>query len=463
MPRVKSIMKIQTIQLAAVFISTACWASAARAAGPAGPTTAQFKQTPPYSPEFSTDDPRIVKHLHQVLNVMDFGAKGDGQSHPLHTLFANQAAIDVKYGPGRYTPDDEADFVAVMEALRTARACGEYIPSIKAVKYTNTVYLPTGIYVINRTIPLIDTFGGTIRGDGRQQTVLRFNAPQPLFFINRSAFLAFRQFSIESSVSSGSTGFLIADTSDTPLGNGKPTFKMIFDSLIFQRLDQAVHITGLMMTDSMVFSDTRFLQCLTSFHLQNPQGLNYQFFGCDFEDHGGDAIYAPHKASDVVCFKIEAGGNITIVGGDIIHAGVTLLLEPGSQFAPEGPGGASPSISVGSGMYSFYGVKWEQMGGTRSVLFDAQDDGHYSARINFDNCMVYQRISARHTPVGMLHAGMNVAFRNSVFNFGHIQEVLDPGQAKRKATLILDNTSGLTYQRAKGDYHHVIKDRDATP
>ncbi len=417
---------------------------------------APFVNPPEFQPEERADTPR-----HQRLNVIDFGAKADGQSHPLSESFASQEEIDRKYGPDRYTLKDEADFVAIMEAIRTAQAAGEALAKPKLVRYTSRVYLPAGIYVINRTIPFIDTYGGGISGDGRQQTVLRFHAPEALFTITRCAFLSFEGFSIESSVASRSTGFRIIDACHEI--DGKPTFNLTFDSLIFQFLYKAVHIEGVMMTDSMVFSRIRFLNCLTSFHLQNPQGLNYQFIGCNFEALGGEKVFAPFSPEEVVCFHIEAGGALSVFGGSIIHEGVTLKLEPTQAFAPDRlDGGNSPSISVGSGFYNFYGTRWEQKGGNQPILFDATDDGRYQARINFDNCMVYQMNAARGKTVGVLHSGMNVTMRNTVFNYGAIIAADEPPTEKRRGVLILDNTSGLTHPfsvEEKTGPVHLVEER----
>lgn len=416
------------------------------------PKTEDF---PEYTPDIAERDGDPT-HRHQIVNAMDFGAVADGQSHPLKEILPTQEEIDKKYGSGRYTPDDERDFVAIMEAIRAAKRSGQYGPDIKAVRYASTVRIPAGVYIINRTIPLTDTYGGSIEGDGRLQTILRFNKEAPLFFITRCSFLTFEKFAIESNISSKSIGFLIneANTEADPKYLGKVTFNMTFDSMMMNRFYKAIQITGNVMTDSMAFNKVRFLQCLTAFHLQNPQGLNYQFISCNFEVHGDESTFAPYKESDVVCFHIQAGGDITVIGGNIIHAGITLLLEPDAAFAPSGKG---PSISWGSGIYNFYGVRWEQMGGTQPALFESRGKEAFTARINFDSCMVYQRVAALGKPVGFLRPGMNVTFRNSVFNNGVIEEVIGGRTGKRPPALILDNTSGVTFQRVPGEVPEKLR------
>lgn len=435
-------------------VVTAASTTASNIAPPADPA-AQLLAIPEYVPDLKSDDPQVVAYRHKEINVREFGAVADGNSHPLREKFGTQAEVDAKYGAGRYTLDDEADYVAIMEAIRISKAGAEYLPVEKMVRYTSTIFLPSGRYVVNRTIPLTDTYGGTIRGEGRQQTAIRINAPMPLFGITRCSFLTFQNFSIESKLASRSTGFYILNDDRS----SKPTFQLMFDSLIYQFLYKAIHIAGNKMTDSMVFSNSRFLRCLTSFHLQNPQGLNYQFIGCSFESHGSAELYAPYRPSDTAVFRIEAGGAISVYGGSIVSPGTTLLLAPDIAFSPDG--GVSPPINVGSGIYNFYGVRWEQTNSEKPILFDAVSDGRFQARINYDNCMVYQHNAVRGKAVAALWPGMNVTLRNSVFNGSVIEEKIEPGQEKRRAVLILDNSSGVTYQQAKGDapYHHLVEQR----
>lgn len=428
-------------------------ADAQTAALPAPPDPGPALMSIPFfEPVKNPDKALIARYRQKEISVVDFGAIGDGKSHPLREKFKTQAAIDKKYGKGLYTLEDEIDFVAVMEAIRVAKAIAVHDPS-QVTLNINTVYVPAGLYVINRTITITDMYGWTLRGDGRQQTSFKIDVPMPLFAITRSSFVKFTSFSIESHIGSLSTGFYINNDGR----NGNPVFHLLFDSLIFQWVYKGIQIEGTSMTDTALFSGIRFVQCLKAFELNNPQGMNYTFTGCAFELYGGDSIYAPFKAGDVKVFHVKAGGNITVLGGSIIHAGTTLLLEPQD---PKTPGlGGSSAINYSNGMFNFIGVRWEQEGGSTSpVLFDAKDEGAMEARINFTGCTIYQRFAARNQAVGKLHSGMNVTFRDSSFNFGHIQEVIDPKQEARKGALLIDNTSRIEYKQAENaPYHHLYK------
>ena len=160
---------------------------------------------------------------------------------------------------------------------------------------------------------------------------------------------------------------------------------------------------------------------------------------------------------DVTVFDIEAGGDLTVFGGNIIHAGTTLKLDPNWDFSPDG-GGSSP-INFSSGVYNFYGVRWEQ-DGKQPVLFDAVDDGRFSARINFDSCVVYQRAAARNALIGRLFRGLNVVLRNtSVSNGGILEDATAGDEAKRKPVLILDNTSGVQVVRPNNEPLKALVER----
>lgn len=425
-----------------LLLSVACMS----ASSPALPVPEDFSE---YTPQALEKD-GLPSHRHQIINAMDFGAVGDGLSHLLKEILPTQEEIDKKYGADRYRPEDEQDYVGIREALRAAKRSGVFGKDVNAARYTSAVRIPSGVYLLNRSIPITDTFGGSISGDGRLQTILRFEAEGPLFVIARSSFLTFEKFAIESRIGAKSIAFLFTETPWKPgvKYSNKPTFNFVFESMMFNRLYKAVQITGNIMTDSISFSRVRFLQCLTAFHLQNTQGLNYQFISCNFEVHGEESVFAPFKATDVVCFHIQAGGDITVIGGNIIHSGITLLLEPDAAFASDGKG---PSISWGNGLFNFYGVRWEQMAPEQPLLFESRGEEPFSARINFDSCMIYQRVAALGKSVGTLRPGMNVTFRNSVFNNGYIEEVLGGRIRKPKAALILDNVSGVTFRKVPGD------------
>jgi len=106
-------------------------------------------------------DPARIQRVSETcreVNVLDYGAIADGKSHKLSTLFKSQDEIDEKYGEGRYTLEDEADFVAIHLALtRAKREANEHLPEGDYGLWV--VYLPTGVYKINRTLDLSNCWG----------------------------------------------------------------------------------------------------------------------------------------------------------------------------------------------------------------------------------------------------------------------------------------------------------------
>lgn len=81
-----------------------------------------------------------------ALNVKTFGAYGDGLSHKLSSVYTTLAEAKVDY-PQAISLDDQFDYVAIKKALD------------EAAKNTkgNSVYLPAGVYKLNRTLEITPT------------------------------------------------------------------------------------------------------------------------------------------------------------------------------------------------------------------------------------------------------------------------------------------------------------------
>ncbi|HWL53749.1 MAG TPA: hypothetical protein VNQ90_15025 [Chthoniobacteraceae bacterium] len=411
---------------------------------------------PDYQPEFEPGDPRIAKAKHRIHNIRDYGAKGDGFSHLLSDEFKDQASIDQRYGPGRYRLDDESDYVAIMEGIRYAKAAANETRA-RSVRGLPSLYIPQGIYQINRTIPLVDISGFTISGDGKRQTVLRFTGKEEaLFGIERSSTLAFEKFEVISTLGTGTTAFLIADVlAKYP---DRPTYHFDWTSVSFTQFDVGVKTTGWAMTDSTNFLHCRFNSCGTALLLDNHQSMGHHFQNCYF-GFGSQHLGKLKENSYPVVFHVKQGGNITVSGGYIIiHDGTTLLLEPRNEKLSFSP------INWSTGLFNFYGVKWEQVRKNHPVLFDAVDDGKFSAKVNFDNCLVYQRTKAEGASLGALHPGMNVSLRNVGVNKNqaYIQEVSSASDRARRASIVFDHVSGIRFNAASTPVH-AVEWRGPTP
>lgn len=392
----------------------------------------------------------------QIINVLEYGARGDGKSHPLSAEFADQAAVDARYGTGKYALDDEADYVGLCESLAAVKQSpNEALP--EGAYGLQPVCIPKGVYKINRTINLRGVYGLRISGAGRDATRLSFAAESDLFYVDDAINVVFEGLTVESTPAAKATAFHFHDV---PEGAG-PTFKFSFDSVSFNGFHTAVHTTGAMMTDSIVYKFCRFSNCVIGLHLQNPQSLIHNFFGCDFEAHADDAYYAPYKASDAIFIKAEAGGAVNVFGGSVMLGGTTLVLAPDAAL-PD-------AINLGNGMYNFYGVRWEQMktpgqaAEAGPLLFDKHGTSAIRARINFHDCILYQQAATHGRDIGILKNGMNVSIANSHCNYGKLQLFIDENTPEQWGSLTVENSEFIGCYEVRAEaiktspnvHHHV--------
>jgi len=386
-----------------------------------------------------------VSEVNRTINVLEYGAIADGKSHKLHTLFESQAQIDAKYGKGKYTLEDEADFVAISQALDKAkRNANEQLPGEAFGLWT--IHLPTGVYVVNRTIDLKGVCGLTIRGDGHNATRIIFNAPSVLYYLEMTEHIWFREFAIESKPSSKSTAIHLHNTivKDPKKEIQLPTWKVVFDTVGFSGFYESILTTGDTMCSEVVLLKCRFVNCLKGLHLKNVQSLNFSFFGCDFEPHSPDAYFAPFKSSDAVFIHAEAGGCVNVYGGSILLHGTTLLLEPNYDICDN-------PINMITGLYNFHGIAWEQWSAKKPLLFDKKGDKPMRARVNIDNCRVHQLMAARGADLGALKNGMDVTIRNSNFTFGNIQLYIDENTKDQWGSLTVDNSKFIDYYEVRSE------------
>ena len=395
----------------------------------------------------------------RIINVRDHGAIADGGNHVLSSMHATQAAVDLVYGAGKYTLVDQIDFVAINEAILLAKQnANEHLA--EGANGTWAVYMPTGVYKINRTINLSSTYGLKLYGAGRSATRLSFTTASDLFYIESGGHMVFRDFSVESTVASNATAFHFHNQSSGGLTG--PTFKFLLDNIIVDKFFRALYATGDTMCSELTFVYCRFTQCLTGLHLNNVQALNYSFFGCDFEFHDpSGTVYPPYSAINAVVIKAEQGGCVNLYGGSILLHGTTLLLDK-----PVGVDG----INMISGMYNFNGVTWEQWTPSgKPLIFDSNNE-IMRARVNIDNCRVYQKDGTAGQDIGILTSGVVVTISNSNFHsavgLSHppkIQLYIDANTEDFWGSLLVDNSKWLeVYETrhgsvsAKPNVHHKV-------
>ncbi|WP_213132419.1 tail fiber/spike domain-containing protein [Citrobacter sp. FP75] len=116
-----------------------------------------------------------------VVNVKDFGAKGDGIDHPLSEVFPSLASAQAIY-PFVTSLSQTQDYAAIQAAINAAKTLN------------SAVFIPSGNYIVNKTIKV--DYAPTIYGEGGQglRDVASTHEPSPV-----------RGSSIFSKVSSGRT------------------------------------------------------------------------------------------------------------------------------------------------------------------------------------------------------------------------------------------------------------------
>lgn len=94
----------------------------------------------------------------QYLNVKDYGAIGNGSSHPLSRYFATLAAAQAVY-PAAGALTDELDWAAIQKLLDLCKLS------------FRTTYIPAGTYVINK--PIVMPGWCNLYGEGQYCTIIK--------------------------------------------------------------------------------------------------------------------------------------------------------------------------------------------------------------------------------------------------------------------------------------------------
>jgi len=110
------------------------------------------------------------------MNVRDFGAPGDGLSHPLSERYKTLSEAQAVY-PHAESLDDEIDWAAIQAAIKVARA-----------GRGGTVWFPRGTYICSKPLNLDNTQNTRLEGSG-QETVIKHSRAGPSFISARSSSL----------------------------------------------------------------------------------------------------------------------------------------------------------------------------------------------------------------------------------------------------------------------------------
>ncbi|HEU5451878.1 MAG TPA: right-handed parallel beta-helix repeat-containing protein [Terriglobales bacterium] len=112
----------------------------------------------------------VQTRLQDRLSIMDFGAYGDGTSHPASSRFATLASAQVVY-PSCTALTDELDMLALMAAR-------DYLQTNSTYR-GGRIYAPRGHYLMNRNVaftPYNQLYNMIVEGDGATATTFDFTS-----------------------------------------------------------------------------------------------------------------------------------------------------------------------------------------------------------------------------------------------------------------------------------------------
>lgn len=116
-----------------------------------------------------------------MLTPQQFGAIGNGGSHPLSGVYPSLAAAQTVY-PFAGALTDELDWCGIQKAVDTARY--QWQTPDSDFQIGKTVAIPAGIYRINKTVQIKDMFGFALAGvNGMPQIKWYGDASSPMFLL----------------------------------------------------------------------------------------------------------------------------------------------------------------------------------------------------------------------------------------------------------------------------------------
>jgi hypothetical protein len=132
--------------------------------------TNSFNEFTPFLATNTIEARNLVTRFSEEINVKDFGAIGDGLSHPLSSKYATLAAAQVDY-PFATSLTEQLDWAAINKSILTAY-------TLSPNNYKPRVYIPAGDYLIDR-LEINSVRGVSIVGEQNQdhtknKTVLRY-------------------------------------------------------------------------------------------------------------------------------------------------------------------------------------------------------------------------------------------------------------------------------------------------
>ncbi|QIN79588.1 hypothetical protein GBA65_14865 [Rubrobacter marinus] len=198
--------------------------------------------------------------------------------------------------------------------------------------------------------------GLRFRGEGEESTVFDNRTGEELIFFNHSQAVDFEDFQIAGSLKENSGGIRFHQSTADP--NQRPTFAYRMKSVAFEQLHRAMRWTGDVMGDDLLYLGVKIRDCLRPFTYTNDQAVNHVFVGGEvqcFNNNLDPANFAdnfaywnakmsaaagwtnPQTAYDGAVFFVQKGGQVTWVGGGLIHTYTDVFFEYDPSFVQTAP------------------------------------------------------------------------------------------------------------------------------
>lgn len=278
-----------------------------------------------------------------IISVKDFGAIGDGDSHPLSEFFDTLAEAQVKY-PFVTSLSDEIDWAA-----------SQAVVNVTSSWERKAIYFPAGVYMLSAPIECIDWSCGVLFGEGCGASILKTMVDDDIIQLNpltgsmtrgMICNLGFdRVFTLPYT---NSCGIHVVSTIDT-----RGLYAWKFQNLQFQHLYRCIRFGP---TEKEIFNGVPSIERHSFCEFLNIKVLAstaFQPYQCILFDQGcgphhtisGGNLFAVGAGSS--CIKIGDGG-LNNGFGDMLIYGVHLTdAENGVELVgPTGVGIYNQNISI---------------------------------------------------------------------------------------------------------------------
>ena len=257
-------------------------------------------------PEFNYSFP-TSRHGDNALNVMDFGAYGDGIARDMNNLgYANLAAAQAVY-PSCTAMTDTADWCAITECFKQAYTDGAGTPNGTASWLNKPIRFPTGRYHIRK--PLVLTMDRSIiYGTGYVLIYNEANTAPNNICLSILGMQASRIENIDFQTAGG-TGSIAVDLDAKAGGVVNSTGDMFVNCNFSSPSGIGCRIGNTQMSSEMTFIRCLTFYCTVGFSIDGFNALNYQFLAC-----GG-------FANTSYWLKVNAGGMCVVQNASLAENG----------------------------------------------------------------------------------------------------------------------------------------------